>query len=47
VGIDSIKTFQEGVGIRVNQDDGLELVFAHDRDIDKRGLGKLERNVEY
>jgi hypothetical protein len=47
VGIDSIKTFQEGVGIRVNRDDELELVFAHDHNIDNRGLRKLERNVEY
>jgi hypothetical protein len=47
VGIDSIKTFQEGVGIRVNRDDELELVFAHDHNIDKRGLRKLERNIEY
>jgi hypothetical protein len=47
VGIDSIKTFQEGVGIRVNQDDELELVFVNDGDIDKRGLRKIERNKEY
>jgi hypothetical protein len=47
VGIDSIKTYQEGVGIRVNQENELELVFANDRDIEKRGLRKLERNVEY
>jgi hypothetical protein len=47
VGLDSIHTFKEGVGIRVNQDNELELVFAHDRDIDKRGLRKIERNKEY
>jgi hypothetical protein len=47
VGLDSIETFKEGVGIRVNQDNELELVFAHDRDIDKRGLRKIERNKEY
>jgi hypothetical protein len=46
-GLDSIETFKEGVGIRVNQDDELELVFAHDRDIGKRGLRKIERNKEY
>lgn len=47
VGLDSIETFKEGVGIRVNQENELELVFAHDRDIDKRGLRKIERNKEY
>ncbi|KAH4153835.1 hypothetical protein HBI95_049920 [Parastagonospora nodorum] len=47
VGIDSIKTFGESVGIRVNADDELELVFAHDRDFEKRGLRKIERNKEY
>ena len=47
VGLDSIQTFKEGVGIRVNKDNELELVFAHDRDIDKRGLRKIEPNKEY
>lgn len=47
VGIDSIKTFSEGVGIRVNRDDELELVFANDRDLGTRGLRKIERNKEY
>lgn len=47
VGIDSIKTFQESVGIRVNQQDQVELVFAHDRDIEARGLRKIERNKAY
>jgi hypothetical protein len=47
VGIDSIKSFKEGIGIRFNQEDELELVFAHDCNINKRGLRKLERNVEY
>jgi hypothetical protein len=47
VGLDSVQTFKEGVGIRVNQDNELELVFAHDRDIDKKGLRKIERNKEY
>jgi hypothetical protein len=47
VGINFIKTFQEGVGIRVNRDNELELVFAHDRNVDKRGLRKIERNREY
>lgn len=47
VGLDSIETFKEGVGIRVNRDNELELVFAHDRDIEGRGLRKIERNKEY
>jgi hypothetical protein len=47
VGIESIKTFQQGVGIRVNQDDELELVFARDRDIEMKGLRKIKRNKEY
>jgi hypothetical protein len=47
VGIDSVNTFGESVGIRVNADDQLELVFAHDGDFEKRGLSKIERNKEY
>jgi hypothetical protein len=47
VGLDALATFKEGVGIRVNQDNELELVFAHDRDVGKRGLRKIERNKEY
>ncbi|EUC27998.1 hypothetical protein COCCADRAFT_110268 [Bipolaris zeicola 26-R-13] len=47
VGLDSIKTMKEGVGIRVNQDNELELVFAHDRDIEKRYLKKIQSNKEY
>ncbi|KAH7414107.1 hypothetical protein DE146DRAFT_639322 [Phaeosphaeria sp. MPI-PUGE-AT-0046c] len=47
VGIDSIKTFSEGVGVRVNTDDELELVFANDRDFHARKLRKIERNKEY
>lgn len=47
VGIDSIKTFSEGVGIRVNADDELELVFANDRDCEMRRLRKVEKNKEY
>lgn len=47
VGIDSVKTFSQSVGIRVNKDDELELVFAHDADTDKRGLRKIERNKGY
>jgi hypothetical protein len=47
VGLDSIKTFKEKVGIRVNKNNELELVFAHDRDIGRRGLRHIERNREY
>lgn len=47
VGIDSIKTFSESVGFRVNSDDELELVFANDRDFATRRLRKIERNKEY
>ncbi|CAN9081871.1 unnamed protein product [Alternaria alternata] len=47
VGINSVKTFGESVGIRVNADNQLELVFAHDSDLKKRGLSKIERNKEY
>jgi hypothetical protein len=47
VGIDSLKTLGESVGIRVNTDNEVELVFAHDRDFDTRGLRKLERNAAY
>jgi hypothetical protein len=47
VGIDSLKTLGESVGIRVNTDNEVELVFAHDRDFETRGLRKLERNAAY
>jgi hypothetical protein len=47
VGVDSLRTFQEGVEIRVNQNHELELVFAHDRDINKRELKNIEQNREY
>jgi hypothetical protein len=47
VGIDSVMTFNESVGIRVNTDNELELVFAHDPNFGKRGLRKIERNKEY
>jgi hypothetical protein len=46
VGISSLETFNQSVGIRVNNDE-LELVFAHDRDVDTRGLRKIERNKAY
>jgi hypothetical protein len=47
VGIDSIKTFSESVGIRVNTENELELVFAHDCDIEARGLREVQQNKEY
>jgi hypothetical protein len=47
VGIDSINTLAEPVGIRVNNQNELELVFAHDRDVNSRDLRKIERNKEY
>jgi hypothetical protein len=47
VGIDYLSTFNEGVGIRANANNELELVFAHDRDIGSRGLRKVQTNKEY
>lgn len=47
VGIDSMHTFRESVGIRANDQNVLELVFAHDRDVERKGLRKIERNREY
>ncbi|USP76453.1 hypothetical protein yc1106_03727 [Curvularia clavata] len=47
VGIDSAKTLGESVGIRVNADNEVELVFAHDRDFNTRGLQKVKQNIEY
>jgi hypothetical protein len=47
VGIDSINTLAEPVGIRVNSQNELELVFAHDRDLGSRDLRKIARNKEY
>lgn len=47
VGIDSLDTFNQGVSIRVNKNNELELVFASDRDFDSRGLRKIEWNKEY
>jgi hypothetical protein len=47
VGIDSVDTFNQSVGIRVNNDNELELVFASDRDIGTMGLRKIEHNKGY
>jgi hypothetical protein len=45
VGIDSLKTFKQGVGIRINKDDALELVF--ESDADTRHMRKIEKNKAY
>jgi hypothetical protein len=47
VGLDSLETFKEGVGIRVNGNNKFELVFSHDRDFAAGNLRKIERNKEY
>ena len=47
VGIESIGTLNEGIGIRVNNDDELELVFANDRNIGLRNLKKVKENMVY
>ena len=47
VGIDSMETYREEVGIRVNNQEQLELVFAHDKDAETRGLRKVIPNKSY
>lgn len=47
VGINSPNTFKQGVGIRVNNNKELELIFANDRDFMQRGLSKIKRNTVY
>ncbi|KAF2124603.1 hypothetical protein P153DRAFT_301968 [Dothidotthia symphoricarpi CBS 119687] len=47
VRVDSIETLRQNVGIRVNSKEELELVFAHDREIETRELRKIIRNKEY
>ena len=42
VGIDSIKTYSEGVGVRVNTDNELELIFERDRDFRTMNQRKIE-----
>lgn len=46
-GIASMNTLRQNVGIRVNNNNELELVFANDRSLDKSGLRKVERNTAY
>jgi len=47
VGIDTLKTYQQPVGIRVNSNDEAELIFAHDNDVCSRGLRKVVPNKAY
>lgn len=56
VGMDSVETFQEQVGIRVmtvrndstgEADERLEMVFARDRDNETQGMKMVERNKAY
>ncbi|KAL1655615.1 hypothetical protein SLS61_001636 [Didymella pomorum] len=47
VGIDTLRTFNEGVGVRVNAEVELELVFADNRDIGSRDLRQIEKNKAY
>lgn len=43
-GIDSLATLRQNVGIRVNTNNELELVFANDRNIDRAELKMIERD---
>jgi len=47
VGINSMETFREAVGVRVNDSDRLELVFAHDRNVGPRDLRRVVPNKAY
>lgn len=47
VGVETIDTHSQPVGIRVNSDSELELVFQQDQDFRLRDLSKIERNKEY
>lgn len=47
VGIDTLETFNEGVGIRVNAENELELVFTNDSDFILENIRKIERNKDY
>ena len=46
VGIHSLSTYQEAVGVRVNSNEKLELIFAHDQNTE-RHLGKVVGNKAY
>lgn len=47
VGVESLKTYREPLGVRVNDKDELELVFANDRDLGTRELRKIVPNEAY
>lgn len=47
VGIYSMDTLNESVGVRVNSQNKLELVLAHDRGSESRDLRKIEPNKEF
>ena len=47
VGVETLETLRQAVGIRVNDEEELELVFAHDRDVDTRGMRKIVPNKAY
>ncbi|KAF2692145.1 hypothetical protein K458DRAFT_381971 [Lentithecium fluviatile CBS 122367] len=47
VGVESLETFRQAVGIRVNDEEELELVFANDKDIETMGLRKIVPNKAY
>jgi hypothetical protein len=47
VGMHSIDTFSEPVGVWVSTQNELELVFAHDREFESRDMWKIEPNEEY
>jgi hypothetical protein len=45
--LDSIEAYKEDIGIRLNEDNELERVVAHDRHTFKTGLRKIERKKDY
>lgn len=47
VGAETMATLKEPVGIRVNHDNDLELIFMNDPHLEKKKLRKLERNKAY
>jgi hypothetical protein len=47
VGIESMETLRQGVGIRVNGDEELELVFPHDNGFQENNFRKIEPNCAY
>jgi hypothetical protein len=47
VGVESISTFRQPVGIRANDEDGLELLFERDEGVDHKRYQKVEVNKMY